>query len=64
MTAEEYLERVRAAADHSAVEAVIRQAWADAQANRLTVAEWNAIWTAGDERQRPDRYRANNWTGD
>lgn len=64
MTAAEYLERVRTAPDHAAVEAVIREAWADAEAKRLTVAEWNAVWTAGDKRTRSYRYLDNNWTGD
>ena len=64
MTAAEYIERVRTAVDRAAVEEVIREAWADAEAKRLTVAEWNAVWTAGDKRTRPDRYRDNNWTGD
>ena len=64
MTAAEYIERVQAAMDVAAVAAVIREAWADAQAERLTVPEWNAVWTAGDKRVRPDRYRENNWTGD
>lgn len=64
MTAAEYLERVRTAATAEAVEAVTREAYDAAVARRLTVAEWNEIWTAADQRARPWRYIRNNWTGD
>ena len=64
MTVAEYLERIRTAPTNDAADAVTKEAFADAQARRITVDEWNAIWAAADKRCRPWRYRDNPWTGD